>query len=148
MKALSVMQPWAGFIIYCGKPVENRNWKFPLKYRGPLLICSSKRMEPGWNQAEFEEFLADIYARRGEPVPDRFRNMEEFCLLGHAIGVVDVVGCDREYRTWWDVEGQIHIRLANPTALDYPFPVRGELGLFDVDLRAASAHVGQAGCVS
>lgn len=40
MKALSIKQPWASLVATGVKTVECRTWK--TKYRGPLLICSSK----------------------------------------------------------------------------------------------------------
>ena len=40
MKALSVMQPWANMIADGKKTIETRWWR--TGYRGPLLICSSK----------------------------------------------------------------------------------------------------------
>lgn len=38
MKALSIRQPWAWAILNAGKRTENREWKYPAKYRGPVLI--------------------------------------------------------------------------------------------------------------
>jgi hypothetical protein len=40
MKALSVRQPWADLIASGKKTIEVRSW--PTKYRGPLVICSTK----------------------------------------------------------------------------------------------------------
>lgn len=36
MKALSIRQPWASFIIWGLKDVENRSW--PTEYGGPFLV--------------------------------------------------------------------------------------------------------------
>ena len=46
VKALSVKQPHANLIAYGPKRIETRTWA--TRYRGPLLICSSKvpRVEP------------------------------------------------------------------------------------------------------
>lgn len=41
MKALSLHQPWAELIAQGKKTIETRKWTTP--YRGPLLICASKR---------------------------------------------------------------------------------------------------------
>ena len=41
MKALSVKQPWANLIACGRKTIETRTWT--TRYRGPLLIVSSKR---------------------------------------------------------------------------------------------------------
>ena len=40
MKAISIKQPWAWAFLH-GKEVENRNWRFPPKYRGEILIHAS-----------------------------------------------------------------------------------------------------------
>lgn len=41
MKAISVRQPWASMIAQGSKTIETRIW--PTKYRGDLLIVSSKK---------------------------------------------------------------------------------------------------------
>jgi len=41
MKALSIKQPWASLIAQGKKTIETRTWK--TNYRGPLLICASKK---------------------------------------------------------------------------------------------------------
>ncbi|MGB1276169.1 MAG: ASCH domain-containing protein [Nannocystaceae bacterium] len=43
-KYLSIRQPWAAFIELGIKTVENRNWKYPPQYRGPLFIHAGKTM--------------------------------------------------------------------------------------------------------
>lgn len=40
MKALNVKQPWAWLIASGKKTIETRTWS--TKYRGPILIVSSK----------------------------------------------------------------------------------------------------------
>jgi hypothetical protein len=40
MRAISLWEPWASLIRCKAKTIETRSW--PTKYRGPLLICSSK----------------------------------------------------------------------------------------------------------
>jgi hypothetical protein len=43
MKVLTIKNPWAYLIVYCGKDIENRTWE--TKYRGPLLIHASRSMD-------------------------------------------------------------------------------------------------------
>jgi hypothetical protein len=75
---LSVRQPWSDLIIHGHpalgvKPFENRSWRYPPKYRGPLFI----------------------HASRWEPQPDD----DDYCdwrtngdgITGAIIGVVDLV---------------------------------------------------------
>lgn len=44
MKAISLMQPWASLMALELKRIETRSWD--TKYRGPLLIHSSKKVIP------------------------------------------------------------------------------------------------------
>ncbi len=136
MKGLSVKEPWATLILRCGKTTENRSWR--THYRGPLVICASKKIDdmfsPGWKH------LTD-YARCKELEEDS-KAAGIICGLfasagwnpaGHALGVVDVVGCDRDMMTEWDMPDQWHWRLENPRPFVTPFPFKGQLGFFDVD---------------
>lgn len=43
MKAISIREPWASLILQRKKTIETRVWQ--TKYRGPLLLCASKRPE-------------------------------------------------------------------------------------------------------
>jgi len=53
VKALSIRQPWAWAILHAGKRVENRDWKHPPTYRGPLLIHAAK----GCTMDEYENAI-------------------------------------------------------------------------------------------
>lgn len=57
MKALSIRQPWAWAILNAGKRIENRDWRGPPSYRGPLLIHAAK----GCTRDEYEEGLVSIF---------------------------------------------------------------------------------------
>ena len=54
MKALSLHQPWATWIATGAKSIETRTR--PVSYRGPLLICSTKRppeaTDPGYTRPD------------------------------------------------------------------------------------------------
>lgn len=66
MKALSIRNPWAWAICHAGKRVENREWKYPPTYRGPLLIHAS-----AWYSAEeIHDTMADLRDRGMLPKPD------------------------------------------------------------------------------
>ena len=137
MKALSIREPWATLIVRHGKDCENRVWA--TGYRGPLLICASMQVErfdlDDWNDwVDAQGF--------GEKRPPSPLALGREVLPGHAVGVVDVVGCDEVMRGPWDAEGQFHIRLANPRALQRPFKVKGRLGFFEVDDALVSEALG------
>ncbi len=49
MKAISIRQPWASLIVGIPgvpgpKNIENRDWRWPPSYRGPLLIHASQKL--------------------------------------------------------------------------------------------------------
>lgn len=74
MKAISVRQPWAFAIIHLGKDVENREWRYPPKYRGPLLVHAAK----GCTREEYESAALTMAMNRfaapratGEKLPVR-----------------------------------------------------------------------------
>lgn len=105
MKALSVRQPWANMIASGEKTIETRKWC--TDYRGPLLIVSSKtpRIEP----AGYAIAVAKLVDCR----PMTMRDAEEAC-------------CD------WYLGAYAWI-LINIKKIKQPFPVTGQLGIYEVD---------------
>ena len=104
IKALSVKQPWANLIAEGAKTIETRTWA--TRYRGPLLICSSKypKIEPyGCGIC-----LVELVGCR-PMVPED-----------------ETAACCKVYRraySWL---------LRNPRPFVKPFKVVGRLGLFEV----------------
>lgn len=105
MKALSVKQPWASLIASGKKTVETRVWS--TEYRGELLIVSSKtpKIEPA----------------------------------GCALAVAELVECrsmtkeDEKQACCEIYPNAISWVLRNIRPIK-PFPVRGQLGVYDVDV--------------
>lgn len=105
MKALSVRSPWAELIHDGKKTIETRTWS--TKYRGALLLCCSKK-----------------------PLS---------VLSGKAFACAELVECRRMVEE--DVEAArcaVYPRafswiLANVRSVN-PFPIKGQLGLFEVEL--------------
>ncbi len=119
MKALSVKQPWAELIASGRKTIELRTWS--RAHRGELLIVSGLRFDP----------------RGAEHGVDGAR--------GVAVCVVELVDIRLAVRRDSDaacfaVEGNtpelLAWVLANPRRVA-PTPVRGVLGVFNVDLPSA-----------
>lgn len=54
MKGISTWEPYASLIQTRAKKIETRGW--PTKYRGPLVICASKR---GLLRHELNELMKD-----------------------------------------------------------------------------------------
>lgn len=103
LKALSVRQPWANMIASGTKTIETRKW--PTDYRGPLLIVSTK--------------LPDI-----QPA-------------GFAVAITNLVDCRRMARADEAAAGcpvypGAFAWVLRGTQRVEPFPVRGQLGLYEV----------------
>ena len=122
MKALSIHQPWAWAILHAGKTVENRTWY--TKYRGPLLIHTSKKKATYDREAKHDWLkLYGVVLPPWHELP-----------TGAIVGVVKLVDCLQASQVdpspW--VEGPVCWVLANPRSFSEPVPYRGAQGLFDV----------------
>jgi ASCH domain len=119
MKALSVRQPWAHFIVRGYKPVENRQWW--TQYRGPLLIHAAK----GMTKFEYEDCmeLAAAIARFTAieiPLP-AFEELERGGIAGRA----DLVACVSDHDSPW-FSGKFGFVLQNAKPLPF-VPYKGQL---------------------
>jgi len=104
MKAISIKEPWASMILSGKKTIETRRWE--TKHRGKLLLCASKKPESSISGHAFAiAFLSDI-----QPMLER-----------------------DEFRACCEVyDGAFSWFLVNVEPIK-PFPVKGQLGLFEVD---------------
>ncbi len=107
MKALSLHQPWASMIAMGSKTIETRTW--PTRYRGELLIASTKKPE----------------------IPGR--------LCGFGLCVVNLVNCrkmilsdEAAARCAWS-DGLWAWVLSEIREIQ-PFRVRGQQGLYEVEI--------------
>jgi hypothetical protein len=83
MRALSLKQPFAS-LMFNGKSLETRTW--PTKYRGWVLVCSSKNAYP-WN------IVRDI---SGSTQFDRILDLTKSGMImpeGKAIGIGRLINC-------------------------------------------------------
>lgn len=119
MKALSIRQPWAFLIVYCGKDVENRAWH--TKHRGRFLVHAAKGM------TKDEYAFAYRYAvERGVAYMPRFEELNR----GGIIGSVDLVdSVDTSDSPWY--MGQKAFVLRDPQPLPF-VPLKGRLQFFEV----------------
>lgn len=104
MKALFVRQPWANMIASGEKTIEARTWA--TDYRGDLLICSCK-----WPQIE---------------------------AAGFALCVVRLIDCvpmrpEHEAAAKCAYHPRAYAWLLEDVRLISRFPVKGRLGLFEVE---------------
>lgn len=132
--ALSVRQPWAGWIASGQKPVENRSWPCPAKYVGKSILIHStadhdRRFRPvpgGWAQRS---------ARSGSIL---LGNMAAPWHMGGIIGSVVIVDCVRDYVSPWAESGKWHWVLACARILPF-VPCPGRLGFWRVPEGVAKA---------
>jgi hypothetical protein len=136
VKALTVKNPWAWAIIHGGKDVENRSR--PTKYQGQLFIHAGK----GWSH-EGQEFLQ----QKRTPFGFQAFPLDEWQkpnLIGKVIGSVDVVDCHHASEcqarddvdnlcSEWAIADSYHWVLANPEPLALPFPMKGKLGIWNME---------------
>lgn len=104
MKALSIREPYASMILTGKKTIETRTWK--TNYRGSVLLCASQRPKGELSGLAFA--LASIVDCR----PMRKSHEKAACCSIYP-GAFS-----------WFLE---HVYILRP------FPVRGRLGLFDVE---------------
>lgn len=126
MKALSIKQPHADWILYKGKDIENRTWNLPRNMKGErIYIHAGKRVD---TCVAKQSDYADS--------PER---------LGAIIGEVTIVDCvfEDKYGDWhgetdsdWynDSPGIYGFILEDPVAYEIPIPCRGKLGFFEPDI--------------
>ena len=105
-KAISLKQPWANLVANGKKTIETRKWK--TNYRGDLVICSSKK--PGIHPAGYALCIAELY--HIEPMK---KSQEKKACIKVYPGAY----------SWF---------LRNLHPINPPIPVKGKLGIFEVDL--------------
>jgi len=132
VKALSVRAPWWWVILH-GKPIENRDWY--TSYRGPVLLQASK----AWNREDIACDWADALdmaaaAKIELPKPDWHRMKAcGVCIVGMA----HIVDCVQSHPSPFFV-GKYGFVLDGVKAAWQPVPLKGMLGLFDVDSSLAA----------
>jgi hypothetical protein len=114
MKALTVRQPWASLIVAGVKDVENRSRN--TRHRGPLAIHVAQTRAADGSERGWQEF----------------RRLNLDLQLGEVIGVVDLYDVVRDSPSKWAIPDSFHWLLRHPRRVK-PVPLRGRLGLWDMD---------------
>ncbi len=129
MKAISIKQPWLNAILSGRKTLEIRTW---YSYHvGPLLLCASRT--PHKNP----EYIAP------DVTVGNFLRQLPTEPLGAAVATCRMIGCREMVKedepnamcAWNPPHGRVLYAfiLADVKRIEQPFPVRGKLGLFDVE---------------
>lgn len=125
MKAISVKQPWAWAIAEGYKTIETRVWS--TTHRGDLLIVASLKPDQLVLDAFTEEFGYAVLARQLE--------------YGKALCTARLIDCrpmtkaDEEAARCDVYDGAFSWVLEDVRKIK-PFPVKGRLGLYEVDYEA------------
>ncbi len=135
MKAMSVLQPFAGLIGIGNKTLETRTRQ--IHYRGDLLICSSAKLHSAYLLACDEDRLAEkFWSDQVKFLPaGPSRDMYG---LGQMLCVVEVVGCHAmteadEPAAWCRVyPGAYCWEFANIRPVEH-LPVTGNRGFYEID---------------
>jgi len=114
MRALSLTQPWANMVAQGAKPIETRSWSTP--YRGWLLVCATRQAIPGC-PGPYGVALAVAALTDCRPMT-KADETQARCAVSPG-------------RWAWLLDG---IERLGP---DQQFPVRGQLGIFAVEVPAA-----------
>ena len=105
MKALSIKEPWASMIREGKKTIETRTWI--TNYRGKILLCASKNPKSE--------------------------------ISGHAFAIAELIDCkemikDDERLACCEIYTKAHSWFLENIQKIEPFEVRGQLGIFEVDV--------------
>lgn len=106
MKAISLKQPWANMVASGQKTIETRKWA--TSYRGPLVICSSKK--PDISPAGYALCTAYLYKVR----PMTKKDEKEACIKVYP-----------RAHSWF---------LKNIKPLKPAVPIKGSLGIFNLEI--------------
>lgn len=129
MKALSIRQPWAWFIVQGFKNIENRDWS--TKVRGPVLIHASKWYNHDEMLDDLEFIVATMkqqpgYVPTGERITLRMLREQS----GGIVGQATITDCVTSSASPWFF-GQYGFVLGAQKALPFR-PLKGMLGFFEV----------------
>lgn len=131
MRALSIRQPWAWFIVHGTKNYENRQWD-DRYLRSQLAACPigsdfQIHASSSMTKREYEEACEFASERCGVTMIPRIGELR----LGGIIGIVRLDGVVRSSSSPW-FTGRIALRLSDP--LPVPFhPCKGALGFFELE---------------
>lgn len=130
MKAISIRQPWASFIVDGPKCIENRSRNIVGSYRGRVLIHASRYKAKQSEQEEIWDWLLrrGLYGRSSSATGIMGSDWNALP-CGYIIGVADLVDVVTDSEDPWFV-GPVGLVLANVRKLT-PHACKGKLGLFE-----------------
>lgn len=134
MKCLTVCEPWADAMVNGPKAIENR--PKPTSFRGPLLIHA------GLSKTWLHRFEND---RPHLPASEQLPDMPKDFHWGHIIGMIHVTDCvtvEAVTAGLFGAPGPVPFAwgpwcwlhdMSKRLSFETPIPLRGQLGIFEVD---------------
>lgn len=142
---LTMHQPWASLLVHGIKRIEGRSWPAPI--RGRLWIHAASKVPDEATINAMEEFYRQIYALDG--ITDL--KFPEHYPVSRLLGCVEVVGCLRreELACWTAVPEGVRLEALTsfcwlcerPQKLLDPLKMRGDQGVYNLDMKIAEAAV-------
>jgi hypothetical protein len=125
MRALTLWQPWAAAVAYCGKNIENRSWKPPQSLIGQrLAIHAGQKLD--------QRALLELRMRHVLP--------DDQLVHGAIVAVVTVAGVVTDFASPW-FQGPFGWVLRDVVTLENPIPCGGSRGLWDLPAEVEAALV-------
>lgn len=133
MKAISVRQPWANLIAHGIKTVETRTWR--TFYRGSLLICAGQSIDK--NSGSIIRCPSQYISKEPQGVGLAICRLDDCVEMKPHHENDACCPCFPGLFAW----------ILSDVRPILPFPVRGQLGLFEVEMPEdrRSAHPEQLG---
>lgn len=138
IKCVSLWEPWASLMAVGAKRNETRSW--PTSYRGPILICASKKRIPELpellNLPAFKRGLSPLRQPGDRIVKDLLGRLS----FGMAVAVVDLVDCVRaesvesfpfDEREFGDYTPGRWAWITKSVRRVEPFPITGHQGIWN-----------------
>lgn len=126
--AISILQPWAWFIVNGFKDVENRTW--PTRFRGPVLIHTGKKFNVEGVHAD-AQFAIEAARAQGHVLPSKLTLQDFKGQTGGIVGVATITGCLQGHDSPWASRetGTWHWTITDARPLP-SMPFKGRLGFF------------------
>lgn len=147
MIALSYKQPYPTLVALGIKPIENRTWKLPEKYKGKRTLIHASATP--YRGLKFNSSVADALTDEQYTAVINAHKRDlafmDFYPYGAIIGSVEIVDCVINHPSIWAEKSYMEFDgfspscyhtiynwvLANPILFDKPIPCKGKLSFWD-----------------
>ena len=142
-KAISIIQPWASVIVFCGKTFENRTWK--TNYRGPIAIHASSKtrtedlgLKVKHTKSKSKAAVLDLIKKNQRQFEIAHDTPE--IINSHIIAIGMLTDCLEESDSVWHTPEYWGFKLEYVIPIK-PVPMKGKLGVWDCSFSYANTFV-------